>query len=221
MSYFSVGVTMSLISTPLNIYLVETLNAEPIMQSTIYTLQSLPWALKLLFGFLSDAVPIYGMHRKPYLTMGTLLYSLAFILYSFSNHDSVVKLAMCIFFGTMGLIQLDVMADTMCVERSKFEPENSKGNTITTTFTTSTSTSTTTTSNITATATATIITTITTITTTTITTTTITTTTTTTTTAAAATTTTTTTTTTITITTTTTTTTTILNLLLLLRSDAG
>ena len=125
MSYFSVGITMSLISTPLNIYLVETLNAEPIMQSTIYTLQSLPWALKLLFGnninillvvlllilllllgFVSDAVPIYGMHRKPYLTMGTLLYSLAFILYSFSDHDSVVKLAMCIFFGTMGLIQL-------------------------------------------------------------------------------------------------------------------
>lgn len=87
------------------------------------------------------------MHRKPYLTMGTLLYSLAFILYSFSEHDSVVKLAMCIFFGTMGLIQLgyyqnhfiiiiiimiiiitiDVMADTMCVERSKFEPEYSKG----------------------------------------------------------------------------------------------
>lgn len=50
MSYFSVGITMSLISTPLNIYLVETLNAEPIMQSTIYTLQSLPWALKLVFG---------------------------------------------------------------------------------------------------------------------------------------------------------------------------
>ena len=162
MSYFSVGITMSLISTPLNIYLVETLNAEPIMQSTIYTLQSLPWALKLLFGFLSDAVPIYGMHRKPYLTMGTLLYSLAFILYSFSNHDSVVKLAMCIFFGTMGLIQLDVMADTMCVERSKFEPENSKGYLLTylltttttisnTTATTTTATTTTTTTTTTAT----------------------------------------------------------------------
>ena len=31
------------------------------------------------------------------------------------------------FFGTLGLIQLDVMADTMVVERSKFEPDENKG----------------------------------------------------------------------------------------------
>ena len=34
---------------------------------------------------------------------------------------------MCLFFGTLGLIQLDVMADTMVVERSKFEPDENKG----------------------------------------------------------------------------------------------
>lgn len=110
MSYFAVGLVESILSTPLNVYLVETLNSEPRMQSTISILQSLPWSLKLAFGFLSDACPIYGMRRKPYLTIGALVYSGAFVLYSLSAVDNVIFLAVCIFIGTLGLIQLDVMA---------------------------------------------------------------------------------------------------------------
>jgi hypothetical protein len=68
--YFCVGMTGSLLSTPLNVYLVEVLNAEPAMQNTIIILQTLPWSFKIIFGFLSDAVPIFGMHRKPYLVCG-------------------------------------------------------------------------------------------------------------------------------------------------------
>lgn len=127
MSYFSVGLTMSFMSTPLNIYLVEILDAEPQMQSTIYILQSLPWSLKIIFGFISDAFPIYGAHRKPYLTTGCILYSVAYIFYAVMGIPNVILLAGCIFLGTLGLIQLDVMADTMCVERSKFEPDDTKG----------------------------------------------------------------------------------------------
>ena len=128
---------------------METLNAEPPAQNTIAILQSLPWTFKLIFGFLSDAVPINGMHRKPYLTIGALLYSTAFILFSLVGKDSIIYLSLSIFFGTLGrqymelnqvyvqsnvcifgcvgLIQMDVMADTMCVERSKFEEEETKG----------------------------------------------------------------------------------------------
>jgi uncharacterized membrane protein YfcA len=126
-AYFAVGIVGSLLSTPLNVYLVEVLNAEPQMQNTIGILQTLPWSLKLLFGFLSDACPIRGYHRIPYLAMGSLIYSSAFIGYALSGSDDVVILAMTIFFGTLGLIQLDVMTDTMCVQRSKHEPEERKG----------------------------------------------------------------------------------------------
>ena len=59
-AYFSVGFVGSLLRTPLNVYLVHTLSAEPEMQNTIGILQTLPWSYKLLFGFVSDAVPIYG-----------------------------------------------------------------------------------------------------------------------------------------------------------------
>jgi hypothetical protein len=41
------------------------------------------------------------------------------------GHD-VIVLALCVFCGTLGQIQIDVTADTMCVERSRFEPEDMK-----------------------------------------------------------------------------------------------
>lgn len=127
LSYFSIGFADSFITTPLNIYMVSVLNAEPPIQTTLGILQTLPWSLKLLFGFISDAFPIAGAHRKPYLIMGSIIYSGAFILYSMSASDNVMFLAFCIFLGTVGLIQMDVMTDTMVVERSKFEKEAVRG----------------------------------------------------------------------------------------------
>ena len=43
LSYFAVGFVSSFICTPLNIYMVNTLNAEPPIQNTIGILQTLPW----------------------------------------------------------------------------------------------------------------------------------------------------------------------------------
>lgn len=127
MSYLSVGLVMSLIQTPLNVYMVKVLNAEPPLQNTIAILQTLPWSMKLVFGFVSDSCPIYGMQRKPYLTIGAITYSLAFLTYSLCNIDNTAFLALCIFLGTLGLIMVDVMADTMCVQRSRFENDDYRG----------------------------------------------------------------------------------------------
>jgi hypothetical protein len=94
---------------------VKTLDAEPQMQTTIAILSTLPWSLKLVFGFLSDLVPIFGLHRKPYLTLGAIIYSLASFYYAHSEVDEVIFLAICIFVSTLGMIMLDVMADTMVI----------------------------------------------------------------------------------------------------------
>jgi hypothetical protein len=83
------------------------------MQNTIAVLQSLPWSLKLVFGFISDIVPINGLHRKPYLTLGALIYSTSYITYAFSDINDAAVLALCIFIGTLGMIMMDVMSDTM------------------------------------------------------------------------------------------------------------
>ena len=102
MAYFSVGLVSSFLATPMNIYLVNVLNAEPQMQNTIGILQTLPWSLKLVFGFLSDTVPIFGLHRKPYLAIGAMLYSFAYMTYSVMGWHNVVFLSGCVFMATIG-----------------------------------------------------------------------------------------------------------------------
>ena len=98
-SYFTLGLVTSFITNPLNVYLVTTLDAEPAQQNAINILQTLPWSLKLVFGFLSDAIPVLGMHRKPYLLMGVLLCSGSFFAYGCLDHDSFTFLSASILCG--------------------------------------------------------------------------------------------------------------------------
>ena len=100
LSYFSVGFAQSFMSTPLNIYLIEILNAEPAMQNTINILCTLPWSFKLFYGFLSDACPLYGMHRKPYLTLGLVIYSISSMAYAILQINHTITLALSLFIGT-------------------------------------------------------------------------------------------------------------------------
>ena len=50
-----------------------------------------------------------------------------FITYAVAGADTIDFLALCIFAGTIGLIMMDVMCDTMVVERSKFEEDANLG----------------------------------------------------------------------------------------------
>lgn len=127
-SYFTIGLVTGFISTPLSIYLIQGLNASPEIQNIIFILQTFPWALKIFFGFISDSFPILGMHRIPYLVLGACFYSLSFISYGVIRQDNIVLLSGCIFLGTSGLILMDVIVDTLCVERSRFEPNHRRGN---------------------------------------------------------------------------------------------
>jgi len=130
LGYFTIGFLSAFNTTPQNIYLVEVLNAEPAKQNLLNILVTLPWSLKIGFGFLSDAVPIGGLHRKPYLTIGSFITALAYLVYwyeSKNGNHSYKLLALCVFVGACGQIMVDVMCDTMCVQRSKFEPIDSKG----------------------------------------------------------------------------------------------
>jgi MFS family permease len=127
MTYFVVGINAALLLTPLNVYLVKNLNAEPSVQVTMSILQIIPWSFKLVFGFISDAFPLFGQKRKPYLVIGIIICSSFSMLYTMVMEDSVIMLAITVFMSTLGLIQMDVMADTMVVLRSKCEKPIDKG----------------------------------------------------------------------------------------------
>ncbi|CAM9654840.1 unnamed protein product, partial [Ectocarpus sp. 12 AP-2014] len=79
-SYFCVGFLGSFVANPLNIYIVQTLNAQPSQQNTLVVLMTVPWSFKLIYGFLSDVCPIVGLRRKPYLAFGYLLSSFCYLV---------------------------------------------------------------------------------------------------------------------------------------------
>ena len=49
-----------------NVY-KEYMKLNPDMMAFYITIVHLPWTIKILYGMLSDNVPIFGYHRKPYL----------------------------------------------------------------------------------------------------------------------------------------------------------
>jgi hypothetical protein len=97
-------------------------------QNVVSIVMSLPWSFKLLYGFLSDGVPINGQRRKPYFAIGWCVYVVANVWLAALGSPSVVWLAALMLVQTMGYMMSDVMTDTMVVERSKaFEDTETRG----------------------------------------------------------------------------------------------
>ena len=73
-SYLVVGIVQGMMRPVLNVYPLD-LGATEAQQTTLASIATLPSALKILFGFWSDNVPIAGRRRKPYMLLGWILVS--------------------------------------------------------------------------------------------------------------------------------------------------
>jgi MFS family permease len=125
--YALVGFVPSFISTPLSVYLVHTLNAHPVIQNQVSICMSLPWALKIFLGFTSDALPLCGERRRPYIFLGTLLWAGFFLYLSYIGNPSGPMLCFCLCLSTVGMVLCDTISDAMIVERSTKECEEDHG----------------------------------------------------------------------------------------------
>ena len=63
-SYFLVGFSTALLATPISVYMIKEIGAQPEEQNTVAILMTVPWSFKLVYGFLSDSVPLFGYRRK-------------------------------------------------------------------------------------------------------------------------------------------------------------
>jgi hypothetical protein len=152
--YLLVGLLQGLSSPLINVFPLD-LGATEAQQTTISSIRSLPASFKLVFGFMSDNIPIAGYRRKPYMLMGWLLASLSlFSLILGSNLNITPRNAGCfesqasdsdspttlpadapsipffsvalLAFGT-GFWLADVMGDSIVAEKAKLEPPESRG----------------------------------------------------------------------------------------------
>jgi hypothetical protein len=88
---------------------------------------AVPWCFKVIYGFLSDCVPISGLRRKPYFMTGWLIYILSNFLLMIPQAPSIGMCISLVFLQTAGYMLADVMTDALIVERSRFETQENRG----------------------------------------------------------------------------------------------
>jgi BT1 family len=137
--YLTVGWMQGILRPVLNVYPLD-LGASEAQQTTLANIATLPSTLKIVFGFLSDTVPIAGYRRKPYLLIGWLLasFSMAALLLSTdltipavaedSNDTPSMQWLMGVFFvAGCGIWLADVMADSLVAQKARYEPDHQTG----------------------------------------------------------------------------------------------
>ncbi|CAB9502212.1 Folate-biopterin transporter [Seminavis robusta] len=150
--YLVVGIVQGLSGPLLNVYPLD-LGATEAAQMTIPVIFQFPAAVKILYGFWSDSVPILGARRKPYMWMGWVLVSCTMMLllgtadltmeYDDDNDStdlhrhtplppsdapSIEYLSVLFFLLGVGLWLADVMGDSLVAEKARIEPDPIKGN---------------------------------------------------------------------------------------------
>lgn len=79
----------------------------------------LPWSLKILYGLISDNVPIFGTRRKSYLViMGIIQFLCLFSIYAFTFDDPLV-VAVILAFASMSEAFTNVVSDAIMVIQSR------------------------------------------------------------------------------------------------------
>ena len=121
--YFMLGFNLKLPFVAQRQYLRRVLKASPANQALVLNIiAQIPWQLKLFYAFLSDTVPIGGRRRKPYMIIGVILFTIAWITLGLIRPaPKVGTTAFLLFAGTFGMIMTDVMADTIVVEKVALE----------------------------------------------------------------------------------------------------
>lgn len=88
---------------------------------------AVPWCFKVIYGFLSDCMPISGLRRKPYFMAGWLIYIVSNLILMIPDAPSIGMCICLVFVQTAGYMLADVMTDALIVERSRFESQENIG----------------------------------------------------------------------------------------------
>jgi Na+/melibiose symporter-like transporter len=76
--YFVQGI-LGLARLAVSFFLKDELALSPAQVAALMGIAALPWMIKPVFGFLSDGLPVFGYHRRPYLILSGLMGTAAWL----------------------------------------------------------------------------------------------------------------------------------------------
>jgi predicted MFS family arabinose efflux permease len=121
--YFIQGIaepTSGLIAQPVQTSL-EDWHYSPTRITQFMFIVGLPWAIKPVFGLISDCLPIWGSRRRIYLILATTAtaVSLGYLFWSPPTAESMNALLPLLFVACVGVAFSDVLADALMVEKGQ------------------------------------------------------------------------------------------------------
>lgn len=96
-------------------YCKAYLECEPAQMSFYTSMIGLPWSLKVLWGLMTDNLPICGLKRKPYLVFFALLQGSLMLGLYFLEVDSGAQLCVFLVFVSLSTAFSNVVIDAVLV----------------------------------------------------------------------------------------------------------
>jgi len=119
--YFVQG-ALGLARLAITFRLKDDLGLPPAEVAGLMGVINLPWILKPFYGFLSDALPLFGSHRRSYLVLAGFLGSGAW-LYLASGAQAAAAIIAGATVASLAVAVADVVADSIVVERTRAAEE--------------------------------------------------------------------------------------------------
>ena len=84
------------------------------LQIVLATIHS-PFIFKIVYGFMSDNVPIFGSKRRSYLIICAVMQVVSMLIMTLFPYSSLILAASCTFLTTLSVAFSDVIIDSLLV----------------------------------------------------------------------------------------------------------
>jgi hypothetical protein len=82
----------------------------------------LPWSIKLIYGLLSDNVPIAGSRRKSYIIIMGVLQFVALLMAYWLHASTALGVALCLMFAALSEAFVNTVSEAMMVIQARKDP---------------------------------------------------------------------------------------------------
>lgn len=98
---------------------------EPGEVQTLMAFAFLPWSVKIIYGLISDNIPLFGSKRKSYLLIMAILQSVTMVVLAMQDKESndVTLVKYSLFLSNVGIAFSDVIVDSLMVIQARKDPE--------------------------------------------------------------------------------------------------
>ena len=119
------GMGEALVFTARKYFIFDGMQLDASTAARLVGFSRIPWQLKSLFGVLSDALPIGGRHRGPYMLLAGLLGIVGSCSMAATPESkfSLFTAGLMLLFCNVNFAMPDVMIDATVAERAKVAPE--------------------------------------------------------------------------------------------------